>query len=50
MKCPMCGSDNITTVDGLPPTASFVEKSALYVTTGGLPSKLTKTSGTAHCK
>nr|DAM22539.1 MAG TPA: protein of unknown function (DUF5320) [Caudoviricetes sp.] len=31
-------------------TASFAEKSALSVTTGGLPSKLTKTSGTVHCK
>jgi SMC interacting uncharacterized protein involved in chromosome segregation len=31
-------------------TASLDARSALYVTTGGLPSKLTKTSGTAHCK
>ena len=31
-------------------TASFAEKSALSVTTGGLPSKLTKTSGTVRCK
>lgn len=31
-------------------TASFAEKSALPVTIGGLPSKLTKTSGTVHCK
>jgi hypothetical protein len=35
---------------GLTTTASFAEKSALPVTTGGLPSKLTKTSGTVRCK
>jgi hypothetical protein len=31
-------------------TASLAARSALYVTTGGLPSKLTKTSGTVRCK
>jgi SMC interacting uncharacterized protein involved in chromosome segregation len=31
-------------------TTSLDARSALYVTTGGLPLKLTKTSGTAHCK
>lgn len=31
-------------------TALFAARSALPVTTGGLPSKLTKISGTAHCK
>jgi hypothetical protein len=35
---------------GLTTIASFAEKSASLVTIGGLPSKLTKTSGTAHCK
>lgn len=37
-------------IAGLTTIASFAEKSALYVTTGGLPSKLTKTSGTVLCK
>jgi SMC interacting uncharacterized protein involved in chromosome segregation len=31
-------------------TVLFAAKSALPVTIGGLPSKLTKTSGTVHCK
>lgn len=31
-------------------TASFAARSALPVIIGGLPSKLTKTSGTVHCK
>jgi hypothetical protein len=31
-------------------TASLAARSALPVTIGGLPSKLTKTSGTVHCK
>jgi hypothetical protein len=31
-------------------TASLDARSALYVTTGGLPSKSTKTSGTVRCK
>jgi SMC interacting uncharacterized protein involved in chromosome segregation len=31
-------------------TALFAARSALPVTTGGLPSKLTKTSGTVRCK
>ena len=31
-------------------TVLFAAKSALPVTTGGLPLKLTKTSGTARCK
>ena len=31
-------------------TALFAARSALPVTTGGLPSKLTKTSGTVLCK
>lgn len=31
-------------------TALFAEKNALSATTGGLPLKSTKTSGTAHCK
>jgi SMC interacting uncharacterized protein involved in chromosome segregation len=31
-------------------TALFAERSALPVTTGGRPSRLTKTSGTVHCK
>jgi SMC interacting uncharacterized protein involved in chromosome segregation len=35
---------------GLTTIASFAGKSALSVTTGGLPSKLTKTSGTVRCK
>lgn len=35
---------------GLKTTASIDERSALYVTTGGLPSKSTKTSGTVRCK
>lgn len=51
MKCPMCGSGNITTVDSRSDHDSIVRrKSALSVTIGGLPSKLTKTSGTARCK
>lgn len=37
-------------IAGLTTIASFAEKSVLSVTTGGLPSKLTKTSGTVHCK
>jgi SMC interacting uncharacterized protein involved in chromosome segregation len=35
---------------GLTTTASFAARSAFPVTIGGLPSKSTKTSGTAHCK
>lgn len=31
-------------------TALFAARSVLPVTTGGLPSKSTKTSGIAHCK
>jgi SMC interacting uncharacterized protein involved in chromosome segregation len=31
-------------------TALFAARSALPVTTGGLPSRLTKTSGTVRCK
>jgi SMC interacting uncharacterized protein involved in chromosome segregation len=31
-------------------TALLAARSALYVTTGGLPSKSTKTSGTVRCK
>jgi hypothetical protein len=37
-------------IAGLTTTASFAERSVLSVITGGLPSKSTKTSGTAHCK
>lgn len=35
---------------GLKTTASIDARSALYVTTGGLPSKSTKTNGTVRCK
>ena len=35
---------------GLNTTASLDARSVLYVTTGGLPSKSTKTSGTVRCK
>jgi SMC interacting uncharacterized protein involved in chromosome segregation len=35
---------------GLTTITLFAEKSVLSVTIGGLPSKLTKTSGTVHCK
>jgi SMC interacting uncharacterized protein involved in chromosome segregation len=37
-------------IAGLTTIASFAARSAFPVTIGGLPSKLTKTSGTAHCK
>jgi SMC interacting uncharacterized protein involved in chromosome segregation len=37
-------------IAGLTTIASFAARSALPVTIGGLPSKLTKTSGTARCK
>jgi SMC interacting uncharacterized protein involved in chromosome segregation len=35
---------------GLTTIALFAERSAFPVTIAGLPSKLTKTSGTVHCK
>ena len=37
-------------IAGLTTIASFAERSVFPVTIGGLPSKLTKISGTAYCK
>lgn len=51
MKCPMCGSDNITTVDSRSNNDSIVRrKKCLACNYRWSTMKSTKTSGTVRCK